>query len=458
MLAKETENREYLEAQLSRLAITQHDALSSQILQMRQESKENLLDLHREANTHQGILVAKANEQVEILSGMSYRLHLAHQDADSNLKDIVRLFFGIRDGNDWAFEAAQDRSKKLETQLISIKMEQEEANHQSSLGFQSILAQLQILTATGGSLLRSLTPFSEKVLGYLKQNMRATMDIYALLLRIQASIPQGMPISQQDSIHFEDVLGRTKDLPYEYFHHWPIFESRLHCEFRGLPGEQKVLQGSYVLLNSTVADMQISKEAWERTVFPGTKVKMSVIMEDLRRYKFSCPRLHGTGTILSQSHGDPDESRCLNCGLYLFTQSKVEERLIDISDDPQSTTPPDSAMYGFQGRGATGQDQERTDLSFFRMMHMKRWLPAQYPYFYPRYAHISSNGFDLDHHLITHYPPQSGDLIDCPGRGCGRHGQHGFKRKDHLLEHLRKDHTKKMPRREYENMQKAHLQ
>ena len=35
--------------------------------------------------------------------------------------------------------------------------------------------------------------------------------------------------------------------------------------------------------------------------------------------------------------------------------------------------------------------------------------------------------------------------FDCPGKGCGRTGEHGFFRKDHLREHLKKVHAKEIP-------------
>ena len=52
--------------------------------------------------------------------------------------------------------------------------------------------------------------------------------------------------------------------------------------------------------------------------------------------------------------------------------------------------------------------------------------------------------YDLDRHQKTHFPSQPGEKYDCPGRGCGRTGEHGFDRKDHLREHLRKVHAKEL--------------
>ena len=45
----------------------------------------------------------------------------------------------------------------------------------------------------------------------------------------------------------------------------------------------------------------------------------------------------------------------------------------------------------------------------------------------------------MDRHQKIHFPAEK---YDCPGRGCGRIGEHGFDRKDHLRDHLRKVHGK----------------
>ena len=54
---------------------------------------------------------------------------------------------------------------------------------------------------------------------------------------------------------------------------------------------------------------------------------------------------------------------------------------------------------------------------------------------------ITQSPFDLGRHLQKHPSPET-ERYDCPGRGCGCTGEHGFTRKDHLTEHLRKVHAK----------------
>ena len=54
--------------------------------------------------------------------------------------------------------------------------------------------------------------------------------------------------------------------------------------------------------------------------------------------------------------------------------------------------------------------------------------------------------YDLDRHQKTHLPSNPVEKFDCTGRGCGRTGEYGFNRKDHLREHLIKAHGKDIPK------------
>ncbi|KAI4094792.1 MAG: hypothetical protein LQ344_002038 [Seirophora lacunosa] len=60
-----------------------------------------------------------------------------------------------------------------------------------------------------------------------------------------------------------------------------------------------------------------------------------------------------------------------------------------------------------------------------------------------------ARSFDLDRHLKTHFPAAA-PRLDCPkglaGAWCGRVGDRGFTRQDHLNEHLRKVHLVDLPK------------
>ena len=171
-----------------------------------------------------------------------------------------------------------------------------------------------MIRAISENLLANLIPFSEKVVDYLRRNISLNMEIYALLVKIQASIPSCILFPIWDTLYFEDVLGRTKDLPYTYVRYWDVFELILRCEFKGLPGESKVLQGDYILVNSTVHGLEVDKGAWERSVFLGSQLKMSIIMKALRVRKGSlCPR--SSCDCIGELSADISVARRPACGL-----------------------------------------------------------------------------------------------------------------------------------------------
>lgn len=59
-----------------------------------------------------------------------------------------------------------------------------------------------------------------------------------------------------------------------------------------------------------------------------------------------------------------------------------------------------------------------------------------YPCLYPECSYAPKRQYDLDRHMKKHFPPNVEDMFDCPGRGCNRTGLNGFRRKDHMNEHL----------------------
>ncbi|KIX92484.1 uncharacterized protein Z520_11804 [Fonsecaea multimorphosa CBS 102226] len=123
----------------------------------------------------------------------------------------------------------------------------------------------------------------------LQRIIQTNMQIYALLLTSQSGSSTGLPMPS-DSIVFEDALGRTISLPYQWFRHWETFEGMLRAEFKGVPGEAKVSEGQYHLIDTKGAGAIIRKEDWHRTVFPGSSVTMSVIISQIRWQGGLCPR------------------------------------------------------------------------------------------------------------------------------------------------------------------------
>ena len=128
---------------------------------------------------------------------------------------------------------------------------------------------------------------------------------------LQPHLTRSPLFQQTDSIQIEDALGRVKHLPYEFFRHWPVrplptqwsnptsmysaytlkmLVTYLQMEFRGLLGEHLVNDGQYYIMDARSSGRSITASEWERYVFPGAHVIMSMIVNRFLRGKGLCSR------------------------------------------------------------------------------------------------------------------------------------------------------------------------
>ena len=324
------ENHQHLDNKLTRLNSlnnSRNTDLLTKIHQNRQSLRADVSDLDRRAETRHAELLAK---QREAGNALDHRLKDVRDDAALNLKELVEISCGVKTSNQRVLKAISDRSGHVRTQLASIKADQGNMRAETSFGFRSTLRELRMIRRVGERLFEDIFSFSEALLDCLRKTVSTNMDIYALLLKIQASMPQRIESPSQDAIHFQDVLGRTKDLPYIYFHHWTVFEAMLRCDFEGVPGEQKVLNGDYVLMNGLIQGLEIDKDAWEQLVFPGSQVSMSVIIKALCAENAAvCLRAGCSGAPINTSGGPV--LRCSLCGLVFIPESS---RTIQMESNP----------------------------------------------------------------------------------------------------------------------------
>ncbi|KAL9116952.1 MAG: hypothetical protein Q9187_006515 [Circinaria calcarea] len=75
-----------------------------------------------------------------------------------------------------------------------------------------------------------------------------------------------------------------------------IFEKMLQCKFKGLPGESKVLQGEYHVMNTRPPYQIIPQQDWNRLIFPGSSLDMSILFLEFHSIEGQCPRLACSGT------------------------------------------------------------------------------------------------------------------------------------------------------------------
>jgi hypothetical protein len=105
-----------------------------------------------------------------------------------------------------------------------------------------------------------------------------------------------------NSIALTDALNRTKLLPHEYFCDWRLLESWLQRAFRNLPGESRVGRGEFAMFKHfrSRTGPEIPVNQWERCVFPGDEVVMSMLVSS-NKHESQCRRC---GTHLSKDKND----------------------------------------------------------------------------------------------------------------------------------------------------------
>ncbi|OAL38172.1 hypothetical protein AYO20_02624 [Fonsecaea nubica] len=154
------------------------------------------------------------------------RLELANQQPSSHLDHEASLR-PIQD-------KVEDIAERLESNLTPVSSALTSVGR-AVFGFHNVL----------GQIIDFLGSFRRETKEALQRIIQTNMQIYALLLTSQNS-PGHSPSMLSDAILFEDALGRKVSLPYQWFRHWEAFEGLLRAEFKGIPGEAKVIFSDYV--------------------------------------------------------------------------------------------------------------------------------------------------------------------------------------------------------------------
>ncbi len=227
-----------------------------------------------------GVLPNQALHELSIMKDVFH-----HWKVDSG-RLTNRVLVGIRMANR-TLSAMEKRQKRLATQTSMNRVLK---------SLQCVQLSSSAILDLSKSQLQSFRSFAAAVLEYLRKIVNSNLEIYELVLKIQASIAvvsRSITGSLGDSFRFEDVLGRRMTLPYEYFGHWDVFQSMLRCTFRNMPGETKVLAGQYTIMQSNSPGQVIQPSDWDRVIFRGSRVDdllMSINLSKLRAQDGKCPR------------------------------------------------------------------------------------------------------------------------------------------------------------------------
>jgi hypothetical protein len=145
----------------------------------------------------------------------------------------------------------------------------------------------------GTQLIQLIRGLPEQVRVTLEQVVRSNLEMYDMLRTMQTMFSQSPRYDPADTFRFEDVLGRSQQLPYQYFNRIEVFKAFLKTEFEGLPGQSQVLQTRYKIADLRSLETTISEQDWKSTVFPGANLVMFILVnidEDTVPTLIDCPR------------------------------------------------------------------------------------------------------------------------------------------------------------------------
>ncbi|KAH7066890.1 hypothetical protein BKA63DRAFT_130333 [Paraphoma chrysanthemicola] len=95
----------------------------------------------------------------------------------------------------------------------------------------------------GIQLLHRIRDLPQQVREALEQVVRTNLEMYAMLREIQTSLARSPRYDVADTFQFEDVYGKSRYLPYEFFRHLPVLEAFLRAEYRELALQENQVVG-----------------------------------------------------------------------------------------------------------------------------------------------------------------------------------------------------------------------
>lgn len=184
-----------------------------------------------------------------------------------------------------------------QTRLLQ-RLEKRDMNPQSADPLPGIKSNGMIQSAqhTIRQSIQTMLSFFGAGVNALLMKLCIALPVIQHILRTLRVLPLLISIPISDSILFEDALGRIVHLPYVHFRHHAVFMARLRCEFKNVPGEQKVLLEQFRIFRRKRFDEFLTKDNWDSAVRPGSKIAMSIQLDSYDDEGVACPRCENIRT------------------------------------------------------------------------------------------------------------------------------------------------------------------
>jgi hypothetical protein len=119
-----------------------------------------------------------------------------------------------------------------------------------------------------------------------------TIPNFRTFVRTLATFARQPSMLLDSNISFVDALNREVSLPHQFFGKWPYMLAHLQCQFTGMPGEAYIANNDFDLFRESRGPQyatRIPLDQWEDFVTPGTRIFMSILLEDMASSPQTCP-------------------------------------------------------------------------------------------------------------------------------------------------------------------------
>ncbi|KAF8858658.1 hypothetical protein BDZ45DRAFT_622010 [Acephala macrosclerotiorum] len=249
------------------------------LLQMNAVSTISKIDMRTQAREDSATAFqTRMDDRLDVASKKLQDVTVVQEAVKQNVSRLVKICAGTSVGVDDIRKSVNAQHANIRCLLNKIERRQRQSTGLITQTSMEVVLHITKVEKLLRELLGIFGGFSIPALQLLRRILQTNLKNYAILRQIQCGLSsQPMP-TMQDSIHFTDALGRTQKLQYQLVKYWEVFEAMLKCVFEGLPGEHQVLEGQYHVLNARQKGLIIDRNRWERSIFPGSEVSMSIVI------------------------------------------------------------------------------------------------------------------------------------------------------------------------------------
>lgn len=224
-----------------------------------------------------------SRDQVNDLAVLAERMRADRQHDNSALSTLIGQGMQELAELKKIAEASKCMLVSLVNQLPNLSAP---TSHGTALPVHDFTSQRQPSPEASASHSSNLISILQRLLEALRHGLNAillcllcAMPLLQACFRNINSISRAPRMLLDNNITFVDALNREFSLQYQHFRYWPVVSAWLQCQFQDCPGALRISRGRFAMfkdMRSTGRGVMIPFGDWERSVYPGQRVLMSM--------------------------------------------------------------------------------------------------------------------------------------------------------------------------------------